>query len=202
VDQLSIIGYLGQIRLINSQWPHINLLRCETHIPNQLWSKSVHLFLIKYYLIHEYLMFGKTNELKPLNVFITRLWVQIVFLFQMGINHYLEKKMRHLYFFSILCLSQLVKLNNADLKHCWFLNGHSWSIVLNFASMIRASSYIQHFSLLLNRLQDVAGYGVALAVKDIYAKAFGERNLDSDLVDLMVKDGRQGILLNLLLLMW
>jgi len=67
--------------------------------------------------------------------------------------------------------------------------------------MIRASSYIQHFSLLLNRLQDVAGYGVALAVKGIYAKAFGERNLDSDLVDLMVKDGRQGILLNLLLLM-
>ena len=67
--------------------------------------------------------------------------------------------------------------------------------------MIRASSYIQHFSLLLNRLQDVAGYGVALAVKDIYAKAFGERNLDYDLVDLMVKDGRQGILLNLLLLM-
>ncbi|WVZ76935.1 hypothetical protein U9M48_024849 [Paspalum notatum var. saurae] len=42
------------------------------------------------------------------------------------------------------------------------------------------------------QLQDVAGYGVALAVKDIYATAFGERNLDSDLVDLMVKDGRQG----------
>jgi len=67
--------------------------------------------------------------------------------------------------------------------------------------MIRASSYIQHSSLLLYRLQDVAGYGVALAVKDIYAAAFGERYLDSDLVDLMVKDGRQGILLNLLLLM-
>jgi enoyl-CoA hydratase/3-hydroxyacyl-CoA dehydrogenase len=42
------------------------------------------------------------------------------------------------------------------------------------------------------QLQDVAGYGVALAVKGIYAEAFGERNLDSDLVDLMVKDGRQG----------
>ena len=67
--------------------------------------------------------------------------------------------------------------------------------------MIRASSYLQHSSLLLYRLQDVAGYGVALAVKDIYAAAFGERYLDSDLVDLMVKDGRQGILLNLLLLM-
>ena len=67
--------------------------------------------------------------------------------------------------------------------------------------MIRASSYLQHSSLLLYRLQDVAGYGVALAVKDIYAAAFGERYLNSDLVDLMVKDGRQGILLNLLLLM-
>ncbi|KAL6629469.1 hypothetical protein ACP70R_029234 [Stipagrostis hirtigluma subsp. patula] len=41
-------------------------------------------------------------------------------------------------------------------------------------------------------LQDVAGYGVALAVKDIYAAAFGERNFSSDLVDLMVQDGRQG----------
>lgn len=45
----------------------------------------------------------------------------------------------------------------------------------------------------------MAGYGVALAVKDIYADAFGERNLDSDLVDLMVKDGRQGKLLNICL---
>nr|CAB3446380.1 unnamed protein product [Digitaria exilis] len=42
------------------------------------------------------------------------------------------------------------------------------------------------------QLQDVAGYGVAMAVKDIYADAFGERNLDSNLVDLMIKDGRQG----------
>ncbi|KAK3156583.1 hypothetical protein QOZ80_2AG0109140 [Eleusine coracana subsp. coracana] len=42
------------------------------------------------------------------------------------------------------------------------------------------------------QLQDVAGYGVALAVKDIYRTAFGERNLDSDLVDLMVQNGRQG----------
>jgi enoyl-CoA hydratase/3-hydroxyacyl-CoA dehydrogenase len=55
--------------------------------------------------------------------------------------------------------------------------------------------------LLPYRLQDVAGYGVALAVKGIYADAFGERNLDSNLVDLMVKDGRQGILFNLLVLM-
>jgi enoyl-CoA hydratase/3-hydroxyacyl-CoA dehydrogenase len=42
------------------------------------------------------------------------------------------------------------------------------------------------------QLQDVAGYGVAVAVKDIYAAAFGERNFDSVLVDLMVQNGRQG----------
>ncbi|KAG8058697.1 hypothetical protein GUJ93_ZPchr0002g23988 [Zizania palustris] len=50
------------------------------------------------------------------------------------------------------------------------------------------------------QLQDLAGYGVALAVKDIYATAFGTRNLDSDLVDLMVENGRQGTLPNLFLL--
>lgn len=66
--------------------------------------------------------------------------------------------------------------------------------------MIHVSSYVRHFSLLPCRLQDVAGYGVAVAVKDIYRDAFGERNFDSNLVDLMVKDGRQGILLILLLL--
>jgi enoyl-CoA hydratase/3-hydroxyacyl-CoA dehydrogenase len=41
-------------------------------------------------------------------------------------------------------------------------------------------------------LQDVAGYGVALAVKGIYAEAFKGRTFESDLVELMVKDGRQG----------
>jgi uncharacterized protein YqjF (DUF2071 family) len=71
----------------------------------------------------------------------------------------------------------------------------------NFSFTIYMSSYIQHIPLLPYRLQDVAGYGVALAVKGIYADAFGERNLDSNLVDLMVKDGRQGILFNLLVLM-
>jgi enoyl-CoA hydratase/3-hydroxyacyl-CoA dehydrogenase len=42
------------------------------------------------------------------------------------------------------------------------------------------------------RLQDVAGYGVGLATRQIYAAAFGERNFSSDLMDLMVQDGRQG----------
>ncbi|KAL5207733.1 hypothetical protein ABZP36_032168 [Zizania latifolia] len=42
------------------------------------------------------------------------------------------------------------------------------------------------------QLQDVAGYGVPLAIKDIYATAFGTRNFNSDLLDLMVENGRQG----------
>ncbi|KAK1616416.1 hypothetical protein QYE76_021933 [Lolium multiflorum] len=42
------------------------------------------------------------------------------------------------------------------------------------------------------QLQDVAGYGVALAVKEIYAAAFGTRNFESGLVDLMAENGRQG----------
>jgi hypothetical protein len=50
------------------------------------------------------------------------------------------------------------------------------------------------------RLQDVSGYGVGLTVKDIYAAAFGERNFSSELMDLMVQNGRHGILLRLTLL--
>ncbi|XP_022679442.1 peroxisomal fatty acid beta-oxidation multifunctional protein isoform X2 [Setaria italica] len=42
------------------------------------------------------------------------------------------------------------------------------------------------------QLQDVAGYGVGLAAKHIFAAAFGERNFSCDLMDLMVQDGRQG----------
>ena len=37
-------------------------------------------------------------------------------------------------------------------------------------------------------------------MKDIYAAAFGTRNFNSVLVDLMAETGRQGMLLNLLLL--
>ncbi|URE19983.1 Peroxisomal fatty acid beta-oxidation multifunctional [Musa troglodytarum] len=43
-----------------------------------------------------------------------------------------------------------------------------------------------------DRLQDVAGYGVALAVKDIYDSAFQGRTFQSQLVELMVKSGRNG----------
>ncbi|GLT98555.1 hypothetical protein SLE2022_160550 [Rubroshorea leprosula] len=41
-------------------------------------------------------------------------------------------------------------------------------------------------------LQDLAGYGVALAVGKEFANAFPDRTFNSPLVDLMVKDGRNG----------
>ncbi|KAG0462840.1 hypothetical protein HPP92_021316 [Vanilla planifolia] len=42
------------------------------------------------------------------------------------------------------------------------------------------------------QLQDVSGYGVALAVKPIFASAFKGRTFETDLLDLMVKSGRNG----------
>nr|QTI57558.1 cinnamoyl-CoA hydratase-dehydrogenase [Hedychium coronarium] len=42
------------------------------------------------------------------------------------------------------------------------------------------------------QLQDLAGYGVALAVKDIYASAFRGRTFETNLVELLVKSGRNG----------
>ncbi|CAI9100356.1 OLC1v1037336C1 [Oldenlandia corymbosa var. corymbosa] len=42
------------------------------------------------------------------------------------------------------------------------------------------------------QLQDVAGYGVAVAVRKIYGSAFPGRTFDSSLVDLLIKNGRQG----------
>ncbi|KAH7682469.1 enoyl-CoA hydratase/3-hydroxyacyl-CoA dehydrogenase protein [Dioscorea alata] len=41
-------------------------------------------------------------------------------------------------------------------------------------------------------LQDLAGYGVARAVKGVFASAFNGRTFESDLVELMVEDGREG----------
>ncbi|KAL8102419.1 peroxisomal fatty acid beta-oxidation multifunctional protein AIM1 [Apium graveolens] len=42
------------------------------------------------------------------------------------------------------------------------------------------------------QLQDLAGYGVAVAVSKIFADAFPDRTFRSPLVDLMIKDGRNG----------
>lgn len=42
------------------------------------------------------------------------------------------------------------------------------------------------------QLQDLAGYGVAVAVSKIFADAFPDRTFRSPLVDLLIKDGRNG----------
>ncbi|KAH0453109.1 hypothetical protein IEQ34_017433 [Dendrobium chrysotoxum] len=42
------------------------------------------------------------------------------------------------------------------------------------------------------QLQDVAGYGVALAVKPIFASSFEGRTFETDLLELMVQSGRNG----------
>ncbi|MBA0555170.1 hypothetical protein Golob_014225 [Gossypium lobatum] len=42
------------------------------------------------------------------------------------------------------------------------------------------------------QLQDLAGYGVAFAVGQEYAKAFSDRIFESPLLELLVKDGRNG----------
>lgn len=42
------------------------------------------------------------------------------------------------------------------------------------------------------RLQDLAGYGVAFAVGQEYAKAFSDRIFESPLLELLVKEGRNG----------
>ncbi|KAI0496783.1 hypothetical protein KFK09_023107 [Dendrobium nobile] len=42
------------------------------------------------------------------------------------------------------------------------------------------------------QLQDVAGYGVALAVKPIFASSFKGRTFETDLLELMIQSGRNG----------
>ncbi|ONK80432.1 uncharacterized protein A4U43_C01F17660 [Asparagus officinalis] len=60
--------------------------------------------------------------------------------------------------------------------------------------VFRIDAVIRNFGMPMGpfQLADVAGYGVALAVKSIYADAFKGRVFLSDLMDLMVENGRQG----------
>lgn len=46
---------------------------------------------------------------------------------------------------------------------------------------------------LLLRLGDLAGHGIAIATKDIYDKAFGDRMFRSPLTELLLKSGRNGM---------
>ena len=45
---------------------------------------------------------------------------------------------------------------------------------------------------LICRLQDVAGYGVAMAAGKVLANAFSDRSFTSPLVELLLKNGRNG----------
>lgn len=42
------------------------------------------------------------------------------------------------------------------------------------------------------RLQDLAGYGVAVATSKVFADAFSDRIFKSPLLDLLIKSGRNG----------
>lgn len=42
------------------------------------------------------------------------------------------------------------------------------------------------------RLQDLAGYGVAMAVKKEFASSFKGRTFESPLVELLMENGRNG----------
>ncbi|KAJ6797149.1 peroxisomal fatty acid beta-oxidation multifunctional protein [Iris pallida] len=60
--------------------------------------------------------------------------------------------------------------------------------------VFRIDKVISNFGMPMGpfQLQDVAGYGVALAVRGIFASAFKGRTFESDLVELMVENGRNG----------
>ncbi|WOL08343.1 peroxisomal fatty acid beta-oxidation multifunctional protein [Canna indica] len=60
--------------------------------------------------------------------------------------------------------------------------------------LFRIDRVISNFGMPMGpfQLQDVAGYGVALAVKQIYAEAFRGRTFESQLTELLVKNGRNG----------
>ncbi|XP_047085149.1 peroxisomal fatty acid beta-oxidation multifunctional protein-like [Lolium rigidum] len=58
--------------------------------------------------------------------------------------------------------------------------------------LFRIDRVISNFGMPMGpfQLQDVAGYGVVLSVKDLYAAASGTQNLNSGIVDLTNEDGR------------
>ncbi|CAF2244188.1 peroxisomal fatty acid beta-oxidation multifunctional protein AIM1 [Brassica rapa] len=60
--------------------------------------------------------------------------------------------------------------------------------------LFRVDSVITSFGLPLGPFQlgDLAGHGIGIAVKDIYAKAYGDRMFVSPLTELLLKSGRNG----------
>ncbi|ESQ54343.1 hypothetical protein EUTSA_v10024533mg [Eutrema salsugineum] len=60
--------------------------------------------------------------------------------------------------------------------------------------LFRIDNVITSFGLPLGPFQlgDLAGHGIGIAVKDIYAKAYGDRMFSSPLTELLLKSGRNG----------
>ncbi|CAN6895047.1 unnamed protein product [Brassica oleracea] len=60
--------------------------------------------------------------------------------------------------------------------------------------LFRVDSVITSFGLPLGPFQlgDLAGHGIGIAVKDTYAKAYGDRMFSSPLTELLLKSGRNG----------
>ncbi|KAL0891210.1 hypothetical protein Bca101_015193 [Brassica carinata] len=60
--------------------------------------------------------------------------------------------------------------------------------------LFRIDNVITSFGFPLGPFQlgDLAGHGIAIATKDIYAKAFGDRMFSSPLTELLLKSGRNG----------
>ncbi|PKU85919.1 peroxisomal fatty acid beta-oxidation multifunctional protein isoform X2 [Dendrobium catenatum] len=60
--------------------------------------------------------------------------------------------------------------------------------------LYRIDRVIRNFGMPMGpfQLQDVAGYGVALAVKPIFASSFKGRTFETDLLELMIQSGRNG----------
>ncbi|XP_022749828.1 peroxisomal fatty acid beta-oxidation multifunctional protein AIM1-like isoform X2 [Durio zibethinus] len=82
------------------------------------------------------------------------------------------------------------EIEKACPRHC-ILATNTSTIDLNLiGEKIKSQDHVigAHFF----RLQDLAGYGVALAVGKEYAKAFPDRIFKSPLVELLVKNGRNG----------
>ncbi|XP_020581771.1 peroxisomal fatty acid beta-oxidation multifunctional protein-like [Phalaenopsis equestris] len=62
------------------------------------------------------------------------------------------------------------------------------------ADLYRIDRVISSFGMPMGpfQLQDVAGYGVALAVKPIFTSSFKGRTFETDLLELMIQSGRNG----------
>ncbi|KAG5389964.1 hypothetical protein IGI04_031505 [Brassica rapa subsp. trilocularis] len=66
------------------------------------------------------------------------------------------------------------------------------SVITSFGLPLGPFQYISPSCLVVLMLGDLAGHGIGIAVKDIYAKAYGDRMFSSPLTELLLKSGRNG----------